>query len=102
MTIQHMPELDRPNYSVADAASFLTVTKSYIHQLCRSGELESFSIGSRRIIPASALKELIEKGYQSRQPEVDGCDGELEDGQQCLKSPISGTNFCWSHTRQDR
>ena len=101
MIIQHMPVLDKANYSVSDAAEFLTVTKSYVHQLCRSGELESFSVGSRRVIPASALRALIEKGYQSRQPEVDGCDGELEGGEPCLKAPMTGTDYCWSHTRQE-
>ena len=101
MQIQHFPVLEKANYSVADAAEFLTVTKSYVHQLCRSGELESFTVGSRRVIPANALMELITRGYQSQIPGSHGCDSELPSGEPCAKRPIAGTDLCWAHTKRD-
>jgi len=100
LTTQHIPQLDKPNYSVADVAEFLTVTKSYVHQLCRSGELESFRIGNRRVIPAGALRSLIQKGYDTPQRPVssNSCDALRKvDGEQCRNFRGPGSIYCRTH-----
>jgi len=100
LNLEHIPLLDKPNYSVSDVAEFLTVTKSYVHQLCRSGELESFRVGNRRVIPAGALRSLILKGYESTQRAVSSniCDSLRKvDGEQCRRYRSPGSIYCRSH-----
>lgn len=45
--------------TVGEAAEWLDVSRSTLYRLMRSGEVPSFTIGSRRLIPASSIHRLI-------------------------------------------
>jgi excisionase family DNA binding protein len=47
--------------SIAEACALLRVSKWSLYQLIRSGKLETVKIGSRRVVPVSALYELLTK-----------------------------------------
>lgn len=53
--------------SVREAAKALGVSRDMIFVLTRSGQLRSFRIGHRRLIPADAIREFVER--QTREPE---------------------------------
>ena len=44
---------------VEEAARALGIGRSLLYELIRSGRLRSFKVGSRRLIPASAIDEAI-------------------------------------------
>ncbi|MCX4470797.1 excisionase family DNA-binding protein [Micromonospora sp. NBC_01655] len=44
---------------VDEAARALGIGRSLVYELIRSGRLRSFKVGSRRLIPASAIDEAI-------------------------------------------
>lgn len=44
---------------VEEAARALGIGRSLAYDLIRSGRLRSFKVGSRRLIPASAIAEVI-------------------------------------------
>ncbi|MEH1011726.1 helix-turn-helix domain-containing protein [Micromonospora sp. CPCC 206060] len=44
---------------VEEAARALGIGRSLVYDLIRSGRLRSFKVGSRRLIPASAIDEAI-------------------------------------------
>ncbi|MFC8847138.1 MULTISPECIES: excisionase family DNA-binding protein [unclassified Micromonospora] len=44
---------------VEEAARALGIGRSLVYELIRSGRLRSFKVGSRRLIPASAIDEAI-------------------------------------------
>ena len=95
-----IPEIEQPNFSVAELAEYLRVTPSYIHRQCREGKLECFNIGSRRIIPARAVYKLIETGYEPKEHDENLCQFEMDAGSACMKRQISGSDVCWSHTKR--
>jgi excisionase family DNA binding protein len=49
---------ERAAYSAAEVAARYGVTKAHVQNLIARGELPSFKLGRRRLIPASALREL--------------------------------------------
>ena len=48
-------------YSVAEAAKALGVSKTYVYQLLRAGEVKSKRSGRRVIIPVDSLREYVER-----------------------------------------
>jgi len=54
--------VERLAYSVPEAVCASGVKRSTLYKLISSGQLRSFTIGRRRIIPASALRALCEGG----------------------------------------
>jgi excisionase family DNA binding protein len=50
--------LDDKRYTPAEAAEWLHVSKQQVYKLCRTGQLGHFEIGTKKIIPESALKAL--------------------------------------------
>lgn len=46
-------------FRVEEAARVLGIGRSLVYDLIRSGRLRSFKVGSRRLIPASAIDETI-------------------------------------------
>lgn len=44
---------------VEEAARALGIGRSLVYDLIRSGRLRSFKVGSRRLIPAAAIDEVI-------------------------------------------
>ncbi|MEU0150338.1 helix-turn-helix domain-containing protein [Micromonospora fulviviridis] len=44
---------------VEEAARALGIGRSLVYDLIRSGQLRSFKVGSRRLIPAAAIDEVI-------------------------------------------
>jgi|MDSW01.2.fsa_nt_gb excisionase family DNA binding protein len=93
-----IPEIEQENFTVKELANYLRVTPSYIHRQCREGKLESFNIGTRRIIPARAVRNLIEAGYEDKEHDSSLCAYELDDGSPCMKRRIMYSDLCWSHT----
>ena len=49
-------------WAVADAAEFLTVSTRLIWKLIDAGELKSFKLGGRRLIPDAEVQRLATKG----------------------------------------
>lgn len=44
---------------IEEAARALGISRSLVYDLIRSGQLRSFKVGSRRLIPAAAIDEAI-------------------------------------------
>lgn len=55
--------MDKPRqmYSIEDAATLLGISRSKAYKCARSGELHSVRIGTRIIVPAAAIAEMIER-----------------------------------------
>ena len=47
-------------YPIADAAALLGISRSNLYCLMRAGEVRSVRIGSRRLIPRTALESFVE------------------------------------------
>jgi excisionase family DNA binding protein len=47
--------------TVTEAASLLKISRWKLYDLIRNGELASFTIGRRRLIPQTAIKELVDR-----------------------------------------
>lgn len=59
-----MTEMTKPKplaHSPEGAAQVLTISTRGVYSLIASGELRSFKIGKRRLIPASELQSLVER-----------------------------------------
>jgi len=52
---------DRLLYSLADAADQLSIGKRKVEDLVRDGEIETVNVGRRRLIPAEALTDYVER-----------------------------------------
>lgn len=48
-------------YSIADAAELLSLGKRKVEDLVREGDVETVTIGRRRLIPAEALTDYVER-----------------------------------------
>lgn len=46
-------------YRVEEAAEALRLTRDAIYELIRSGQLRSFKVGRRRLVPIDALTEYV-------------------------------------------
>jgi excisionase family DNA binding protein len=55
--------IDRPPalYPILDAAQVLGIGKTKTFELIRAGELETVRIGRRRLIPAAAIDEYVDR-----------------------------------------
>ena len=51
---------DDKRYTPAEAAEWLHVSKQQVYKLCKTGELGHFVIGTKKVIPESALKAFDE------------------------------------------
>lgn len=47
-------------YPIADAAALLGISRSNLYCLMRAGEVRSVRIGSRRLIPRTALESFVD------------------------------------------
>ncbi len=47
-------------YDIAGASQVLAVGRSKLYELLKTGQLESVTIGRRRLIPADALADYVE------------------------------------------
>ncbi|MGW2144917.1 helix-turn-helix domain-containing protein [Nonomuraea bangladeshensis] len=54
-----LPAHDRRLYHVTDAMHLLSLSRSVIYELLRSGRLRSVTQGRTRLIPASAIEDYI-------------------------------------------
>ncbi|MEU5865902.1 MULTISPECIES: helix-turn-helix domain-containing protein [unclassified Nonomuraea] len=54
-----LPAHDRRLYRVTDAMHLLSLSRSVIYELLRSGRLRSVTQGRTRLIPASAIEDYI-------------------------------------------
>lgn len=46
-------------YRVEEAAEALRLTRDAVYELIRSGQLRSFKVGRRRLVPIEALTEYV-------------------------------------------
>lgn len=62
--LQGDPKGARPEhallYPIADAAALLGISRSNLYCLMRAGEVRSVRIGSRRLIPRTALESFVD------------------------------------------
>ena len=49
-------------YSAADVSIMLGISRSMVFKLVRQGELKTFKIGTRTLIPVSEIQDLIKSG----------------------------------------
>jgi len=56
----HRPDVERIGFSVDEAVFASGVKRSTLYKLIRTGQLRTVTIARRRIIPASALRALVE------------------------------------------
>ncbi|WP_252375169.1 helix-turn-helix domain-containing protein, partial [Nonomuraea sp. KC401] len=54
-----LPAHDRRLYRVCEAMHLLSLSRSVIYELIRSGRLRSVTQGRTRLIPASAIEDYI-------------------------------------------
>lgn len=57
--IAHQQDADERGWSIDEAVNRLGIGKSMTYELLASGELESITIGRRRIIPESAIRSFF-------------------------------------------
>jgi excisionase family DNA binding protein len=65
MTSPNASGVSRPPgapWSIAEAAVFLRVSQRHLHRLLCANKLKSLRIGRRRLIPASEIDRLAQKG----------------------------------------
>jgi len=51
--------------SAAACAEALSIGRTKVFELMASGELESFTIGRRRVVPADALEDFVQRQRQA-------------------------------------
>lgn len=51
--------MERKVYTVSEAAEVLRVSKSFLRKLIYQGQIPVIKLGTRRLIPASAIEEII-------------------------------------------
>jgi excisionase family DNA binding protein len=54
--------MERKTYSIAEVAQALGIGRTLTMKLVREGQLRSFKVGRRRLVPAEALEELLARG----------------------------------------
>lgn len=54
-------ELQNRNFSIAEAADFLRISKSYVWKLIGAGKLKRIKIGERSIITGAELARFFEE-----------------------------------------
>lgn len=52
---------DRLLYSIEDSADLLSLGKRKVEELVRDGEIETVTIGRRRLVPAEALVDYVKR-----------------------------------------
>lgn len=55
-----MDTADKLAYSVAEAVELTPLSRTAVFDLIASGQLRSVKVGRRRVIPADALRALVE------------------------------------------
>lgn len=60
-TVQPNPETPRQLLTVDEACEELRVGKWMLNELIRSRQLASIKVGRRRLIPAAAVRDLIDR-----------------------------------------
>lgn len=61
--MNNVRELDRPRvlYRVGDAAELLSVSRSRVYELIRSGQLVTVTVGRSRRVPGLALDAYVQR-----------------------------------------
>lgn len=63
MKEEAMPPAQQPErlaVSPAEAARLLGIGRTFLYEVMRSGKLRNIKVGARRLIPLSAIRELLE------------------------------------------
>jgi excisionase family DNA binding protein len=55
-------------HTVPEAGGVLRVSRTKVFEMIAAGELRSVKIGRRRLVPADAIEELVERLSQEQQP----------------------------------
>jgi excisionase family DNA binding protein len=68
------PDVERRAYSIDEFALAFSLSRTSVKRLLKSGELRSYRVGRRRLIPSSlvdewALRKLAEAGEQTTPPQ---------------------------------
>jgi excisionase family DNA binding protein len=57
---------DRPLLSVREAADNIGLSRSTLYQLIKSGDVNSVTVGSRRLVPAAELERFVASLIESQ------------------------------------
>ena len=69
------PRLDKILVSPGQAAELLSIGRTYLYELLRTGEIRSVQVGRLRRIPVAALRDYVEMlaaGSSSSEPGIGG------------------------------
>jgi len=53
--------MERLSYTIPDAATAIGVSRSLLYQLIGAGEIRTFKVGTRTLVPASELSAFIDR-----------------------------------------
>ena len=62
--------MDRKAYSVAEAATTLSISRTTLYELIKVGQITTYSIGSKTLITAQALDDFVDFQYWGGDYEV--------------------------------
>ena len=62
--------MEKQAYSVAEAATNLSVSKTTLYELVKAGVIPTFSIGTKTLITAQALDDFVDFYYRNGNLEV--------------------------------
>jgi len=66
ITEVQIPSPDRIVYPVTDAAVYLGISRTKLFALIASGELETITIGRRRLVPHESMVTFVERLRQEQ------------------------------------
>ena len=62
--------MDRKAYSVAEAAPILGISKTTLYELIKAGQITTYSIGAKTLVPVQALDDFVDFYYRNGNLEV--------------------------------
>ena len=88
-------------WTMQEAADYLKTSRTTLHRLKDSGELQTLQIAGtrRRLIPQSEVDRLLREASQPRPIMYERCIAQNKDGSECRNRQASGSEFCGSHLR---
>ncbi len=56
------PDVERLAYSLDEVRQAVPIGKTFLYELIATGKLRTVTLGKRRLVPADALRDLIDRG----------------------------------------
>ena len=62
--------MEKQAYSVAEAATTLGISKTTLYELIKAGQITTYSIGAKTLVPVQALDDFVDFYYRNGNLEV--------------------------------